>query len=73
MKTLTGASSVCLQPEIPTVPWAASTREVAIRAREDIILLYSALRWPCTENEVELLEQVQKRDTRMIRVLEDLS
>ena len=27
----------------------------------------------CTENEVELLEQVQKRDTRMIRVLEDLS
>ena len=27
----------------------------------------------CTENEVELLEQVQKRDMRMIRVLEDLS
>ena len=61
-----------MQPEIPTVPWAASTREVAIRAREDIILLYSALRRPRMENDVELLEQVRRKAMRMIRVLEDL-
>ena len=73
MKTLTVASSVCLQPERPTVPWAASTREVVIRARESIVLLYSALRRPRTENEVELLEQVRRKAMRMIRVLEDLS
>ena len=73
MKTLTGASSVCLQPERPTVPWAASTREVAIRARQGIILLYSALRRPRMENDVELLEQVRRKAMRMIRVLEDLS
>ena len=45
---------------------------MAIRVREGIILLYSALRRPRMENDVELLEQVRRKAMGMIRVLEDL-
>jgi len=48
------------------------SREVAIRAREGIVLLYSALKSPRTENDVELLEQVRRKAMRMFRRLEDL-
>ena len=48
-------------------------REVVIRAREGTVLLYSALRRPHLEHDVKLLEKVQRKATRVIRGLEDLS
>ena len=73
---------MCLQPGRPTVFWIALKKEVASWEREVIVpstpeapcgVLCPGLGAPQYRKDVELLEQVQRRATKMSRGLEHLS
>ena len=75
---------MCSQPRKPTVSWAASKRSVASRSRERILPLCSApvrahlqycvqLWGPQHRKDMDLLEWVQRKATKMIKGMEHLS